>query len=167
MFAAFVVGILPLRGRWPEGPEGVVFWKAGVVMAGNDGWSRRPGTVVRRETARRLRFDMTPQEVKVWNWLRDHLHPVGWKFRRQVPIGRYVVDFASLRPKVVIEIDGDDHGTDEGRARDAARDFFLRTEGFVVIRVWNTDVVGAGDSFLDAITCEFEKFGLTPGQPIR
>ncbi len=119
------------------------------MAAGHDGWSRRPSTAVRVETARRLRRTMTPQEVKVWCWLRERLHPIGWKFRRQVRLGSYVVDFASFRPRVVIEIDGDSHGTASGLRADAERDAWLRAEGFVVIRITNSEVAGGADLFMD------------------
>ncbi|HUG61286.1 MAG TPA: endonuclease domain-containing protein [Methylomirabilota bacterium] len=115
------------------------------------GWARPPGSTVRVSTARRLRASMTPQEVKVWNWLRERLHPIGWKFRRQARIGRFIVDFASLRPKVVIEIDGDSHGTETGLQSDIERDGYLRGEGFVVIRINNSEVGMGGDAFMDLI----------------
>ena len=105
--------------------------------------------------ARRLRRSMTPQEVKVWNWIRDRLHPLGWKFRRQVPIGPYVVDFACLRPRLAIEIDGDSHGTDEGRRRDAVRDAWLRERGFEVLRIVNSEIGDGPERFLDVFRARF------------
>jgi len=64
----------------------------------------------------------------------------GLKFRRQTPIGPYIADFLVEDAKLVIELDGDQHGFDDGRAHDAARDAFLRREGYDVLRVWNRQV---------------------------
>jgi very-short-patch-repair endonuclease len=60
---------------------------------------------VANENARALRKRLTPQEVKVWVKLRE-LKALGFHFRRQAPIGRYIVDFASLHARIVVEIDG-------------------------------------------------------------
>lgn len=126
------------------------------------GWARKPETSVKTATSRRLRDDMTPQEVKVWNWLREELHPAGWKFRRQQRIGPYVVDFASLRPKIVIELDGDTHGSEAGKQADARRDEFLKSEGFLVLRFWNSEIGTNASGFIDALLGEIQKAGLSP-----
>ena len=89
--------------------------------------------------ARKLRQTMTPQEVRVWVRLRA-LKSRGLHFRRQVPIGGYIVDFACYRPKVVIEIDGSQHGFDEHAKKDRDRDAYLGSQGFRVLRFWNGDV---------------------------
>jgi len=100
--------------------------------------------------ARSLRKRMTPQEVKLWirlrQWRSERI-----KFRRQVPIGRYVVDFACFDPKIVIEVDGGQHSLDSHRARDERRDHWLKGQGFEVIRVWNMDVDGNMDGVLTQI----------------
>ena len=67
----------------------------------------------------------------------------GFHFRKQVPIGPYVVDFACHHAKVVIEVDGDTHATAVGTARDARRDAFLRRAGYIALRFSNRDVVGS------------------------
>jgi very-short-patch-repair endonuclease len=61
------------------------------------------------EYARALRKRLTPQEAKLWVKLRE-LKPLGFHFRRQAPIGRYIVDFASLKQRLIIEVDGGQHG---------------------------------------------------------
>lgn len=61
----------------------------------------------------------------------------GVKFRRQEPIGKYIVDFVSFDKKLVIELDGGQHADD---IRDAARDAWLHSQGFTVLRLWNNDV---------------------------
>ncbi|WP_181707687.1 DUF559 domain-containing protein [Chthonobacter rhizosphaerae] len=102
-------------------------------------------------TARRLRRSLTPQEVKAWVWLREHGHLFGGRFRRQVPVGPYIVDFACLNPRIAIEIDGDSHCHPDALARDGDRDAFLRTQGFAVVRIWNTEIGRDADTFLDLV----------------
>jgi very-short-patch-repair endonuclease len=80
---------------------------------------------------------MSRPEAIMWNALRT-LKPAGFHFRRQVPLGRYYADFACQHPKLVIEIDGMTH-TDPDY--DAARDAFMRAEGYRVLRVSNDDVL--------------------------
>jgi very-short-patch-repair endonuclease len=89
------------------------------------------------ERARQLRQVMPPSEAVMWNALRT-LKPLGLHFRRQVPVGRYYADFACHHPKLVLEIDGWTH---DDAAYDAARDAFMRTEGYQVLRVSNGDVL--------------------------
>lgn len=82
--------------------------------------------------ARKLRREMTIAEQKLWARLRNNL--MGVHFRRQVPFGRYILDFFSLKAKLVIELDGSQHYTDGGLAKDAIRDAFLRENGLTVLR---------------------------------
>jgi very-short-patch-repair endonuclease len=91
-----------------------------------------------RANARRLRAEMTPQERKLWTQLRDLNNRLGLNIRRQAPIGRYIADFVEFGRKLVIEVDGGQHGGPE----DAARDAWFAAEGFTVLRVWNSDVDG-------------------------
>lgn len=77
--------------------------------------------------ARELRKRLTPQEVKLWVRLRA-LKELGFHFRRQAPVGRYIVDFASFRDCPIIEVDGGQHAMARGASLDAARDVFLRGE---------------------------------------
>ncbi|MDB5572747.1 MAG: hypothetical protein JWN93_3930 [Hyphomicrobiales bacterium] len=98
---------------------------------------RRPGSTLPVATARTLRKRMTPQEARLWVRLRA-LRGLGFHFRRQVAIGRFVVDFASLRDRVVIEVDGGQHGEAPHAARDAERDAVLASLGFRVMRFWNS-----------------------------
>lgn len=91
------------------------------------------------ETARRLRKTMTPQEVKLWVHLRQ-LKDQGLHFRRQVPREGYIVDFACLRSKLMIEIDGAQHGEPHNTCKDAERDARLAAAGFKVLRFWNNEV---------------------------
>jgi very-short-patch-repair endonuclease len=100
--------------------------------------------------ARLLRKRMTPQEVKLWVKLRQ-LRPAGFHFRRQVPIGRFVVDFACLKRGLVIELDGGQHNFDGHAARDRARDAHLREIGFQVLRFWNANVDADLDGVVETI----------------
>jgi len=74
---------------------------------------------------------------------------MGWKFRRQQRIGKYVVDFASLDKKLIIEVDGGQHPIDA--ADDKIRDEWLRGEGYQVLRFWNSEVFSNIEGILEAI----------------
>jgi very-short-patch-repair endonuclease len=100
--------------------------------------------------ARQLRKRMTPQEIKLWSALRG-LRPEGVRFRRQVPLGAYIVDFACFDPKLVIEVDGGQHTLDGHVRRDRERDAWLEAHGFAVLRVWNHEVKDNFDGIMDAI----------------
>ncbi|MEZ5839416.1 MAG: DUF559 domain-containing protein [Hyphomicrobiales bacterium] len=89
--------------------------------------------------ARRLRRDMTGPERALWQRLRE-LKAQGFHFRKQAPIGPYVVDFAWLAGRLVIEIDGDTHANPAAAEKDEDRDAFLRHRGFEVLRFSNGDV---------------------------
>lgn len=92
------------------------------------------GTVTR---ARELRKNATDAEKRMWGALREKIP--GAKFRRQVPIGPYYADFLSFSAKLVIEIDGGQHG--EAQDYDARRTAFIEAQGYRVIRFWNNDVL--------------------------
>jgi very-short-patch-repair endonuclease len=106
------------------------------------------------ENARVLRKRLTPQEVKLWVKLRE-LKALGFHFRRQSPIGRHIVDFVSFRSRLVIEADGGQHGMPEGVRSDQARDAFLQSQGFRVVRFWNSEIddnlAGVMESILSAL----------------
>ena len=89
--------------------------------------------------ARSLRKHQTIAETKLWREPRKLRHQ-GYHFRRQAPIARYVVDFACLSQKVIIEVDGIQHDEPEPRAADAARDADLVWRSFKVLRFRNGDV---------------------------
>jgi very-short-patch-repair endonuclease len=91
------------------------------------------------EKARALRKRLTPQEVKLWVKLRE-MKALGFHFRKQAPIDRYIVDFVSFNARIVIEIDRGQHGMQKHVDTDHQRDAFLRSQGFRVLRFWNSDV---------------------------
>jgi len=68
------------------------------------------------------------------------LKSLGFHFRRQAPIGPYIVDFVSFRSRLVIEADGGQHGMPKGVESDQSRDDFLRSQGFQILRFWNSDL---------------------------
>jgi very-short-patch-repair endonuclease len=113
----------------------------------------RPLDHVKRASARRLRQRTTPAEVRLWKAL-DRLPITGTHFRRQVPIGPYVVDFACLSARLVVELDGGHHGEPEQSRRDAARTAWLRAEGYRVLRFWNDEVQSNLNGVLDTIYAE-------------
>ena len=102
------------------------------------------------ERARELRKIMGPPEAKLWNALRQ-LRSLGHHFRRQVPIGRYYADFCCHKQCLIIEVDGDSHGSDQAIAHDATRDAFLGREGYRVLRVTNLDVMRNVDGVMTEI----------------
>lgn len=93
--------------------------------------------------ARHLRQHQTPAERRLWHWLRRR--PLGFKFRRQVPLGPYIVDFACYDARLVIELDGQFHAD---QASDVARTAWLAADGWRVARYWNRDVRLALDDVL-------------------
>ena len=90
--------------------------------------------------ARDLRQKETESEQILWSWLRNN-QLNGAKFRRQQPLGNYVVDFVCFDKKLIIEIDGGQHNDDQFIEKDKERTRFLHSEGFRVIRFWNNDVL--------------------------
>jgi len=111
---------------------------------------RRPIESFRRETARRLRKNGTAAETLMWRQLRK-FETRGTHFRRQVPLGPYVADFACLASRLVIEIDGSQHGDEPGKSRDEKRTRWLESEGYRVLRFWNNDVTRNPAGVLDVI----------------
>ncbi len=103
--------------------------------------------------ARALRRRSTEAEKLLWSRLRGRRFD-GIKFKRQVPIANYVVDFAALDLKFIIELDGGQHALradqDENRTR------ILHEWGYHVIRFWNNDVLGNIDGVLEAILQELQ-----------
>ena len=97
-----------------------------------------------RSRARTLRRELTRAEQVMWDILRD-FRPRGASFRRETPIGPYIADFARLSARIVVEVDGDSHETDQGRLHDRKRDAFLRAQGFTVIRFDNDQVIDNPD----------------------
>jgi very-short-patch-repair endonuclease len=99
-------------------------------------------------TARKLRTATTDVERILWQRIRAY-RLGGFKFKRQEPIGRYVVDFVCYEGKLVVELDGGQHA--EAHTHDAERDVWLRGQGFAVLRYWNNEVIENLDGVLEDI----------------
>lgn len=98
--------------------------------------------------AKRLRRDLTDAERKLWSILRN-AQLGGAKFRRQQPIGPFIVDFVCQDRRLVVEADGGQHADSSA---DIRRTAFLQAKGYRVLRLWNTDILGNLDAVAQAIT---------------
>ena len=103
-----------------------------------------------RANARALRKNSTDAERVLWSEVRDHrLNGAG--FRRQVPIGNYIADFVCHAAKLVIELDGGQHFSDQAEKKDAARTTVIEANGFQVLRFNNQDVMANRAGVLETI----------------
>jgi very-short-patch-repair endonuclease len=101
------------------------------------------------ERARELRQRSTDSERRLWHWLRNRQID-GVKFRRQVPIGVYVVDFVAADRRLVVEIDGGQHVLQE--EYDRRRTVWLEAQGYQVIRFWSNEVLKNTEGVIEAIS---------------
>jgi len=104
--------------------------------------------------ARSLRRKSTDAEVLVWQHLRSR-RLLGCKFRRQVPIGKYIVDFLCEDPPIIIELDGGQHMEQE--RYDQTRTNWLQVNGFLVLRFWNNDTAEHLEGVLESLFSTIEK----------
>ena len=102
------------------------------------------------ERARWLRRNRTSAELRLWWHLRG-LKARGHKFRQQAPIDHFIVDFVCLSARLVIEVDGATHSTDEEKVRDAVRERYLVEQGLRVLRLRNADVYDNLDGVMETI----------------
>ena len=105
--------------------------------------------------AKAMRGTMTPAERKLWNALRQRLYINKTHFRRQVRLGTFIADFCCHGSKLIVEVDGNQHGFDSRRDHDARRSRFLEAKGFRVLRFSNETVFKEIDSVLDTIAAAF------------
>lgn len=103
-----------------------------------------------REHAKALRKSMTKAEIILWSQLRRRALQ-GHHFRKQHPVGPYITDFACVKQKLVIEVDGETHATFAERSHDNRRTKYLESEGWHVHRVWNTDIYENLEGVLEGI----------------
>jgi very-short-patch-repair endonuclease len=115
-------------------------------------------TTEQRDFARTLRANATDAERVLWRALRGK--QMWARFRRQHALGPYVLDFACVAQRLVVEVDGGQHN---GSARDAVRDAWLSSRGWRVLRFWNNDVMSNMDGVLRVI-CD-ALAALPPSQP--
>ena len=105
------------------------------------------------EKARFLRKNMTKQEKILWQFLRKKTIN-NLKFRRQYPIGNYIVDFICNEKKLIIEIDGGQHNENKNIIHDQERTKYLENKGYKVIRFWNYDI----DNTIEGVYQEILKY---------
>ncbi len=106
------------------------------------------------EQARDLRQRQTDAEIRLWSRLRRN-QLCGHHFRRQVPIGPYVADFACVASKLVVEVDGGQHASQA--EADAKRTAVMGKFGYRLIRFWNNDVLGNTAAVLETILAALEE----------
>ncbi len=104
--------------------------------------------MTRRDLAKRLRTNQTEAERRLWYHLRGHRF-MSLKFKRQVPMGQYVVDFLCHQHRLIVEVDGGHHTGQMGY--DQERSDMLRQRGFRVLRFWNHEVMQQLDGVLEQI----------------
>ena len=108
---------------------------------------------------------MTNQERKLWNIIRNRQF-FGYRFRRQFPIGQYIVDFVCREKKIIIEIDGGQHNEINNIEYDKKRTAFLNSKGFKVIRFWNNEIDNNIDGVYEKLKEDFNvEHIITPSLP--
>ena len=112
------------------------------------------------ESARRLRRRQTDAEAALWKRLRNRAC-LGLKFRRQHPVGAYIVDFFCLERGLVVELDGGQHAAPAHQESDRNRDEWLSQHGYRVLRVWNHHVMRDMEAVLTQISLAAEDDGVT------
>jgi very-short-patch-repair endonuclease len=113
--------------------------------------------------AHELRRNTTGAEKILWRRLR-RLDLDGSHFRRQVPIGPYIADFACMAARLLIEIDGSQHAEDRKKMHDEARTRWLKKEGYRVLRFWNNDITKNIDGVMEAVYAALHP--LLSGEPV-
>ncbi len=132
------------------------------VMPQQQGRMKRHPTDGAIARARTLRRQMTAAERTLWHLLRHHRLD-GCKFRRQVPIGRYIADFVCHEAKLIIEVDGGQHARQPDQ--ELRRTDFLASQGFRILRFWNTDILSNPQGVLMTIAEEVRRHHPHPPPP--
>ena len=122
---------------------------------------RPDSTASARRFAREMRSTMPMAEAILWGFLKGG--QMGVRFRRQVPIGPWVADFASLDPRVVIEVDGPSHADRD----EADRTAFIEAQGFVILRVPNRPLIGDPDWVVEWLESRIEQLPRREPNPPR
>ncbi len=100
--------------------------------------------------SKELRKQQTPWETKLWKYLRGK-RVWNFKFKRQIPLGKFIVDFCCQEKKLIIELDGGHHSKAITKLYDSQRNAFLKSEGYKVLRFWNNDIDKNLDTVLETI----------------
>jgi len=114
--------------------------------------------MIQRQFIKALRHQMTEAENLLWRHLRAH-RLGGAKFRRQQPIGPYIVDFVHFGARLVVEVDGGQHNESP---TDARRDAWLRSQGFRVLRFWNNEILQSAEAVLETLMDALKMRPLSP-----
>jgi very-short-patch-repair endonuclease len=114
------------------------------------------------DRAKQLRHEMTEAEKIIWQMLRSR-QIEGHRFRRQVPLGRYIADFVCHEARLIVEIDGGQH--DLSSEREVLRTRFLESEGYHVLRFWNNEVTENPEGVQSAIARELHEHHPHPHPP--
>jgi len=114
--------------------------------------------------AREMRRDPTEAEAALWRLLRAK-RLAGWKFRQQQRLDQYIVDFVCFRARLIVEADGSQHIDSD---YDAARDAYLRAQGFRLLRFYNNDILAQREAVLTSIldTLNSGETGIEPASPL-
>jgi len=102
------------------------------------------------QKARTLRSNLTDAEQFLWQRLRLRQLD-GHKFRRQRPLGPYIVDFVCLEKKLIVEVDGGQHS--DHKVYDEKRDHWLKSQGYRIVRIWNNEVLKNIEGVIEIIQC--------------
>jgi very-short-patch-repair endonuclease len=144
------------RSEWPgEGPREPISLRIAALPGPSParGEGKSGVTARMRQRARALRGRMTDAERKLWFALRDRRF-AGFKFRRQVPIDRFIADFVCFEARLIIEVDGGQHA---GSLQDRWRDRWFAANGFCVVRFWNNEVLSNLDGVLTVLSAALEQ----------
>jgi very-short-patch-repair endonuclease len=117
--------------------------------------------IAKTSFARRLRRDQTDAERVLWFRLRDR-RLNGLKFKRQVPVGKYIVDFCCADARLIVELDGGQHATRDETNRTAV----VESMGYLVLRFWNNDVLKNTEGVLEEILKTVNHRAQEPPHPI-
>ncbi len=115
------------------------------------------------KNASKLRKEMPSAEQRLWFFIRRK-QLSGLRFRRQHTIGPYVADFSCVKVKLVIELDGDQHGTNNAVSYDDKRNKFMEGNGWTVLRFWNNEVYDNIDGVLEVILDTARNLELSNGE---
>jgi very-short-patch-repair endonuclease len=113
------------------------------------------------EFAKSMRQRQTDAEALLWMRLRAG-RLLGFKFKRQQPIGEFIVDFVCFERQLIVEADGGQHADDSNVAADAGRTRWLESQGFRVLRFWNDEVLTRSNDVLESILAALRAAPLSP-----
>ena len=130
--------LAPPRGKMPEGQKGVAGQKGGRVVRSYQ-YAYPDRISILKDNARKNRIGQTDAEKVLWEYLRRNA--LGVRFRRQFIIGDFITDFACIEKKLVVEVDGLYHSTEEQIEEDRKRTFHLSQLGFRVLRFTNEEIM--------------------------